>query len=192
MSDRVGNNKTAGHDVYYHPRSLESQSYPGFSQCQDRYPGTILIVGSHEVSGGTGPYAFNSVQLKCFSSMLSFKACHCLDLVEYIVVLSCQYLLAASTTLNTHINIRLKEIGMEIIIVLAVVVAVGTFIYFNRSVKSLDINNDGKIDTADAVQAVSNATKDVKSTVKKAAVDDKTAGRSAAKRKSPAKPRAKK
>lgn len=71
---------------------------------------------------------------------------------------------------------------MEIIIALVVVVVVGALIYFNRSAKSLDINNDGKVDTSDVVQAVSNATEGIKDTVEKAAVKAKTAGRSAAKK----------
>lgn len=45
---------------------------------------------------------------------------------------------------------------MEIIIALVAVVAVGALIYFNRSAKSLDINNDGKVDLADAKVAVDN------------------------------------
>lgn len=46
---------------------------------------------------------------------------------------------------------------MEIIIALVAVAVVGTLIYFNRSAKSLDINNDGKVDLADAKAAVDNA-----------------------------------
>jgi hypothetical protein len=45
---------------------------------------------------------------------------------------------------------------MEIIIALIVVVVVGSLIYFNRSAKSLDINDDGKVDLADAKAAVDN------------------------------------
>ena len=45
---------------------------------------------------------------------------------------------------------------MEIIIALVAVVAVGALIYFNRSAKNLDINNDGKVDLADAKAAVDN------------------------------------
>jgi preprotein translocase subunit SecF len=46
---------------------------------------------------------------------------------------------------------------MEIIIALVAVVVVGALIYFNRSAKSLDINNDGKVDLTDAKAAVDNA-----------------------------------
>jgi hypothetical protein len=46
---------------------------------------------------------------------------------------------------------------MEIIIALVAVVVVGALIYFNRSAKSLDINNDGKVDVTDAKAAVDNA-----------------------------------
>jgi hypothetical protein len=46
---------------------------------------------------------------------------------------------------------------MEIIIALVAVIVVGALVYFNRSAKSLDINNDGKVDLADAKTAVDNA-----------------------------------
>jgi hypothetical protein len=45
---------------------------------------------------------------------------------------------------------------MEILLAIAVVVVIGALIYFNRSSKSLDINNDGKIDAADVKAAVQN------------------------------------
>ena len=80
---------------------------------------------------------------------------------------------------------------MELILVLVVVIAVGALIYFNRSARSLDINQDGKVDTADAVAAVVNATEGVKQTAKKAAVKAKTATRSAAKKPAAKKPAAK-
>ena len=80
---------------------------------------------------------------------------------------------------------------MDILIVLILIVAVGALIYFNRSSRSLDINQDGKVDAADAVQAVQNATEGVKQTVKKAAVKAKTATRSAAKKPAAKKPAAK-
>lgn len=80
---------------------------------------------------------------------------------------------------------------MELILVLVVVVAVGALIYFNRSARSLDINQDGNVDSADAVQAVQNAAEGMKQTVKKAAVRAKTAGRSAAKKPAAKKPAAK-
>lgn len=72
---------------------------------------------------------------------------------------------------------------MELVIAIVVVVAVGVLIYFNRSAKSLDVNQDGKVDLADAAKAVDNATTGVKQTVKKAAVAAKTATRKAAAKK---------
>jgi len=45
---------------------------------------------------------------------------------------------------------------MEILLAIAVVVVIGALIYFNRSSKSLDVNNDGKIDNADVKAAVQN------------------------------------
>lgn len=90
---------------------------------------------------------------------------------------------------------------MEILLAIVVVVVVGALIYFNRSSKSLDINNDGKVDAADVkaavqnvvcgVEAVADVNKDgkvdaadakavttkAKTAVKKAAVKAKTAGR---------------
>ena len=85
---------------------------------------------------------------------------------------------------------------MELILVLVVAVIVGALIYFNRSAGSLDVNNDGKIDAADAVAVVQQAAEGVNSTVKKAAVHAMTANISATKKttakKTPAKPRAKK
>jgi hypothetical protein len=50
---------------------------------------------------------------------------------------------------------------MEILI-LAGLVVVGALIYFNRSSKSLDINNDGKVDSADLKAAAKNAVSGVK------------------------------
>ena len=46
---------------------------------------------------------------------------------------------------------------MEILLALVAVVVVGALVYFNRSAKGLDINNDGKVDLADAKAAVDNA-----------------------------------
>jgi hypothetical protein len=95
---------------------------------------------------------------------------------------------------------------MEILLAIAAIVVVGALIYFNRSSKNLDINNDGKVDLADVKAAVDNtvagvtAAADVnkdgkvdaadvkevvekaKTQVKKAAVRAKTAGKSAAKK----------
>lgn len=45
---------------------------------------------------------------------------------------------------------------MEILIAFVVIIVVGSLVYFNRSAKSLDINNDGKVDLADAKAAVDN------------------------------------
>jgi hypothetical protein len=53
---------------------------------------------------------------------------------------------------------------MEILLAIAVVVVIGALIYFNRSSKSLDINNDGKVDLADAKVAVETAVAGVKAT----------------------------
>lgn len=53
---------------------------------------------------------------------------------------------------------------MEILLAIAVVVVVGALVYFNRKAKSFDINNDGKIDAADAKAAVQNAVEGVKAT----------------------------
>jgi 1,2-phenylacetyl-CoA epoxidase PaaB subunit len=53
---------------------------------------------------------------------------------------------------------------MEILLAIAVVVVVGALIYFNRSSKGLDVNNDGKVDAADAKAAVQNAVEGVKAT----------------------------
>jgi hypothetical protein len=69
---------------------------------------------------------------------------------------------------------------MELVLVLIVAVTVGALIYFNRSARSLDVNQDGRVDAADAVAAVTAAAEGVKSTVKKAVVRAKTAGKSAA------------
>ncbi len=46
---------------------------------------------------------------------------------------------------------------MEILLAIAVAVVIGALIYFNRSSKGLDVNNDGKVDLADAKAAVDNA-----------------------------------
>ena len=51
---------------------------------------------------------------------------------------------------------------MEILLAIAVVAVIGALVYFNRSSKSLDINNDGKVDVADAKTAVQNAVEGVK------------------------------
>ena len=46
---------------------------------------------------------------------------------------------------------------MEILLAIAVVVIIGALLYYNRSAKSFDVNNDGKVDTADVKAAVHNA-----------------------------------
>ena len=53
---------------------------------------------------------------------------------------------------------------MEILLVIVVVIVVGALIYFNRDSKSLDVNNDGKIDAADVKAAVDNVVEGVKAT----------------------------
>jgi hypothetical protein len=45
---------------------------------------------------------------------------------------------------------------MEILLAIAVAVVIGALIYFNRSSKGLDVNNDGKVDLADIKSAVDN------------------------------------
>jgi|APGre2960657373_1045057.scaffolds.fasta_scaffold01008_2 hypothetical protein len=51
---------------------------------------------------------------------------------------------------------------MEILLAIAVVAVIGALLYFNRSSKSLDVNNDGKVDVSDAKTAVQNAVEGVK------------------------------
>ena len=96
---------------------------------------------------------------------------------------------------------------MEFLVIIAVAVVIGALIYFNKGSKGLDVNKDGKVDAADAKAAVQNVVSGVKakadvnkdgkvtvadvkiaaakaksaakSTVKKAAVKAKTAGRTA-------------
>lgn len=85
-----------------------------------------------------------------------------------------------------------KGDNMELVIALVVIVALGALIYFNRSAKSLDINQDGRVDLADAAKAVENTTEGVKKTVKKAAVQAKTAARSTTRRSGTRKPAGKK
>jgi hypothetical protein len=52
---------------------------------------------------------------------------------------------------------------MEILLAIAVAVVIGALIYFNRSSKGLDVNNDGKVDLADVKAAVDNAVEGVTS-----------------------------
>lgn len=51
---------------------------------------------------------------------------------------------------------------MEIIIIGVVLVVIGAFIYFNRSAKSFDVNQDGKVDVKDVSAAVTNTVEGVK------------------------------
>lgn len=53
---------------------------------------------------------------------------------------------------------------MEILLAIVAVVVIGSLIYFNRSSKSLDINNDGKVDAEDVKAAVQNTVEGVKAT----------------------------
>lgn len=62
------------------------------------------------------------------------------------------------------INNLQGDYTMEMLLAIVVAVVVGALIYFNRSSKSLDINNDGKIDAADAKAAVNNVVEGVKAT----------------------------
>jgi hypothetical protein len=62
------------------------------------------------------------------------------------------------------INNLQGDYTMEILIAIVVVVVIGALIYFNRSSKGLDVNNDGKIDAADAKAAVQNLVEGVKAT----------------------------
>jgi hypothetical protein len=54
---------------------------------------------------------------------------------------------------------------MEIVLIAIAVVAIGAIIYFNRSSKGLDVNNDGKVDSADVKAAVQNVVCGVQETV---------------------------
>ena len=51
---------------------------------------------------------------------------------------------------------------MEIVLIAIAVVAIGAFIYYNRSSKGFDVNKDGKVDTADVKAAVQNVVCGVK------------------------------
>lgn len=64
---------------------------------------------------------------------------------------------------------------MELIILLVAVTAIAALIYYNRTARSLDVNNDGKIDLEDAKTAVDNTVTGVTVTVEKAAVQAKAA-----------------
>jgi hypothetical protein len=53
---------------------------------------------------------------------------------------------------------------MEIIVIAIVAVALGGIWYYNRSSKSFDVNQDGKVDATDVKVAVQNAVEGVKAT----------------------------
>jgi hypothetical protein len=53
---------------------------------------------------------------------------------------------------------------MEILLAIVVIVVIGALIYFNRNNKGLDVNKDGKIDSADVKAAVQNVVCGVKET----------------------------
>jgi hypothetical protein len=72
--------------------------------------------------------------------------------------------------------------SVELVFGLIFVVLIVAILFFNRSSKSLDINQDGKVDLDDAKKAVENAAVGVEETVKKAVVKAKTTiGKSSAK-----------
>jgi hypothetical protein len=75
MPDGVGNDKTTGDHMYDHPRGFQGQGDPGFAQREYRNPGSILIIGAHEMPGGSRPDTFNGVQWNCSSSVEPLRAC---------------------------------------------------------------------------------------------------------------------
>lgn len=50
---------------------------------------------------------------------------------------------------------------MEILLIAIALVAIATVVYYNRNSKGLDVNNDGKVDAADAKAAVQNVVEGV-------------------------------
>ena len=56
----------------------------------------------------------------------------------------------------------------ELIVILIVIVTVAAIIFFNRDSKSLDVNQDGKVDVEDAKVAVEKTVQGVKKEVVKA------------------------
>lgn len=68
--------------------------------------------------------------------------------------------------------------SIELLVVLILVGAGVAVWYFNKDAKTSDLNNDGKVDVKDALQAVENAASGTAAVVKTAA---KTAKRSAKK-----------
>jgi hypothetical protein len=71
--------------------------------------------------------------------------------------------------------------SVELIIALIVAIIVGAIIYFNRDTKSLDVNQDGKVDVEDAKVAVEKTVQGVKKEVVKATTR-KGPGQTSAKR----------
>lgn len=57
----VGNDESASYHMYHYPEGLESQRDAGFAQGEYGHPGTICVIGAHEMSGSPGPYSFNRV-----------------------------------------------------------------------------------------------------------------------------------
>ena len=74
MPDGVGYDEPAGDHMHHDPKGLEGQGYASFPQREDGHSGSILIVGAHEVPGGSGPDAFKAVQWNCSSSVDPLRA----------------------------------------------------------------------------------------------------------------------
>jgi hypothetical protein len=73
--------------------------------------------------------------------------------------------------------------SVELIVALIVVILVAAIIYFNRDTKSLDVNQDGKVDVEDAKAAVEKTVVGVKKEVAKMATHNrKGPGQTSAKR----------
>lgn len=77
--------------------------------------------------------------------------------------------------------------SVELVFGLIFVVLIAAILFFNRGSKSLDLNQDGKVDLDDAKKAVENTVVGVEETVKKAAVKAKTVGVGRTSAKTPAK-----
>lgn len=54
---------------------------------------------------------------------------------------------------------------MEIVLIAVVAVAIGAFIYLNRSSKKMDVNNDGHVDLADVALAAKPVVEETKAVV---------------------------
>ena len=54
---------------------------------------------------------------------------------------------------------------MELALGLIAIIAIGALIFFNRSARSLDVNNDGRVDLADAKAAVDNTVSGITDTL---------------------------